>query len=1002
MQSSSIQKLLPKNSIFSLLPESWEALESSLSLELVTAGTTIFKKGERINRLIIPLNEDLKLITGDKTSFLQKGRTLALGQLLLGELLPYDVVAEAPNRLLVIPLDEFNKYLNEKPDYKAYLHRITLSAAFRNFKHYLLEKGVGQDLVIKLSPFLKEWSPQEGLEGKLILIDQGTGRFQLLDEDRYTLENAIRPGIWFGGFSLIANRKLPYSIDKSLKLKGFAIEAPVLEAILNPQILEYLAIDPWVGLTKKDTENHLDAFKTLTKLPVLPLSSEELFKKYDFNVDETKVLKASDDVENIPRTVFNALSFYHHHIDFTTLNQFVLRALTHVTWSSLASAIENFGFVTRSMTSSLEDIAGISEPFFFFVGNRLVCCLKSTPKELICLDGIDGFYRLMKKDLDERWEGSLLTFKLIPVPLTTFPHANEDEKRKSLSKAIIAVLAEDQRAFGLIGILTLLIYGLGSFIPHFSQILLDEVLRTEDDSTLLMCVGGILVSSFSIILFSHLKNRITNMAALKFDQKFSTFLYKKSLELPSADLARLEVGGVINRLSEAEKLRQFFSIESVNSIMNLGSVIVYSAVLLTYSPTIVAIPLVYLGIMFVTVKYFRRKIYMYNLEVFNLSSRINTFISECVSKVLAIKAFGAGTQMAGSWDDLLTRNVEASYRTELEASKMQSLTGLFSQLTQIGSVWIIVYLIFSKQTNFSLGEIFAITMYIQMIISPLGGLVDFVERIEDVRLSLDKLSDIFFPQSISEKATGDFAFGLEGKIKLDRVGFKYSSEGPWILRDISLTIYPGQIIALVGKSGSGKTTLANILAREAEATTGRVFYDDYDVNFLEKNNLKSQIGYIQQNNELFSGTMRSNVAYKDASPSEELLHFALKHSNSEGFISAFPQGDNTYLAEGGMGLSGGQKQRISIARVLYMNPKVIIMDEATSALDSESETGIVESMKEISKSRTSIIIAHRLSTIRHADLIFVVDQGMIVQQGNHNELIKVDGVYKELFQDQAS
>ena len=234
------------------------------------------------------------------------------------------------------------------------------------------------------------------------------------------------------------------------------------------------------------------------------------------------------------------------------------------------------------------------------------------------------------------------------------------------------------------------------------------------------------------------------------------------------------------------------------------------------------------------------------------------------------------------------------------------------------------------------------------------------------------------------------------------MNFRYNDDSPWIIKDANLTIYPGQIVAFVGKSGSGKTTLANLIAGDLEPSGGKIYFDHYDKNFIDLNYLKSQIGYVQQNNELFSGTLQSNIAVKDDSPDPKLLHFAKKHSNTEGFIAQFPQGEETFLAEGGMGLSGGQKQRLSIARVLYTNPKILLMDEATSALDSESESEIVKSVREIAKNRTTILIAHRLSTIREADMIFVVDNGALVQQGTHNQLIKVEGVYKELFQDQAS
>ncbi len=265
------------------------------------------------------------------------------------------------------------------------------------------------------------------------------------------------------------------------------------------------------------------------------------------------------------------------------------------------------------------------------------------------------------------------------------------------------------------------------------------------------------------------------------------------------------------------------------------------------------------------------------------------------------------------------------------------------------------------------------------------------------------MPNILFPSGKTEPpAAKKHAATLEGKIRFERVSFRYSENDPWILNDINFTVYPGQVVALVGKSGSGKTTLANLLAGDFETSTGKIFFDHYDKAFMDLNYLKSQIGYVRQNNDLFSGSIESNIAFKDDSPNSKLLDFAKKYSFSEEFLSELPQGGATHLAEGGIGLSGGQKQRVSIARVLYTHPKILLMDEATSSLDSESESEIVKYIRELAKDRTTFLIAHRLSTIRDADVIFVLDGGTLVQQGTHNQLIRAEGVYKEMFQEQSS
>jgi ATP-binding cassette, subfamily B, bacterial MsbA len=296
------------------------------------------------------------------------------------------------------------------------------------------------------------------------------------------------------------------------------------------------------------------------------------------------------------------------------------------------------------------------------------------------------------------------------------------------------------------------------------------------------------------------------------------------------------------------------------------------------------------------------------------------------------------------------------------------------------------------------GDFIAFMLLTVLVAGSIGGFTGLYSQLQEaigasrrIFELLDTTSDL--PEAATPKTLGQ----VSGRLSFENVSFRYGDRGEdWVLRAISLEAKPGEVIALVGPSGAGKSTLITLIPRFYDPVEGRILLDGTDIRDLELHNLRGNIGIVPQETQLFSGTIAENIRYGRPTASDEEVFEAAKAANAHEFISGFPDGYKTIVGERGVKLSGGQRQRVAIARALLKNPRILILDEATSSLDSESESLVQEALETLMQGRTTFVIAHRLSTIRNADRILVLDQGRILEQGTHDDLMRKAGLYKDL------
>ena len=376
----------------------------------------------------------------------------------------------------------------------------------------------------------------------------------------------------------------------------------------------------------------------------------------------------------------------------------------------------------------------------------------------------------------------------------------------------------------------------------------------------------------------------------------------------------------------------------------------------------------------------------------------NTIVEETLQGIQSVKAF---TNEFFEMARYRVKTIDIA-QTGIKNGKLR---GAFSSFTILGLFGAMVAVIWKGSAllaagELATGELFSFVIYSMFIGGTIGGMADVFARVQKFIGATEDLLEIFNEpeepvEEISQLLPEQV---LHGSIRFDQVSFYYPTRPDMqVLTHLSVIIKPDTLVALVGPSGAGKSTFVSLLLRLYDPVAGQILFDEKESQRIPLSALRSQMAIVPQDIFLFGGSIRENIAYGKPGATDDMIVDAAKKANAWEFISQFPDGLNTLVGERGTQLSGGQRQRIAIARAVLKNPKILILDEATSSLDSESERLVQDALEKLMKGRTSIVIAHRLSTIRQADHILVLDNGRIVEQGTHDQLLQVaDGLYRNL------
>ena len=450
-------------------------------------------------------------------------------------------------------------------------------------------------------------------------------------------------------------------------------------------------------------------------------------------------------------------------------------------------------------------------------------------------------------------------------------------------------------------------------------------------------------------------------------------------------------------------------IKAVRQAMGPGVVMFFDAIFLTVATisilifqidirlTLIAlIPLPFLAILST---YFSKSIHEKFTAVQEAFSNLTDKVQENFSGIRVIKAF---TQEDMEIEKFASAN-KLNYDKNIDLIKTW---GLFHPMVQfITSLSFLIVIWYGGTLTIkgiiSLGDFVAFNSYLGLLTWPMMAVGFVINLMQRGTASLKRLNKIFSEQPELYDKNVDKNIEIQGNIKFNNLTFSYNEKEETVLKDIKLEIHPGQTVAFLGKTGSGKTTLINLLLRLFNVNNGELFIDGYDINKVPIKQLRSEIGIVPQDNFLFSSTIGENIAFFDPDNiTEEEIKQAAKITEVYDNIMEFPNKFDTILGERGVTLSGGQKQRISMARAIVKKPKLLILDDSFSAVDTHTEEKILNNLKPVMKNRTVVLVSHRISTIKNADMIYVLDEGKILERGTHEQLIENDKLYNDIYQKQ--
>ena len=567
----------------------------------------------------------------------------------------------------------------------------------------------------------------------------------------------------------------------------------------------------------------------------------------------------------------------------------------------------------------------------------------------------------------------------------------------------------------LVGLLAVAGEGAANLLePWPLKIVLDDVLRSHESHAAIMrrihsivgsdklamlkfaCLAVLVIAALDAICTYTEKYLTTSVAQwITYDLRRTIYSHIQKLSLAFHDHKR--TGDLISRVtSDIEAIQNFITQGLLGVLINIITLAGMIAVMFYLNWRFTLIALSVAPFLFTIVYSYTRRIKKASRAVRKKEGEITSVVEEVLSSIRVVKAFAREDYEVRRLEEQGLEGVEVALRARSLKAKLTPIVDLIVAMGTCLVLWFGSRLVMSG--SLSAGELVVFILYLGKMYKPMQELSKMTDTYSKAAVGYERIEEILETKNeIKDARRALRAPRFKGNVEFDHVSFSYTPDTP-ILRDVSFSIKAGQVAALVGPTGTGKSSIVSLIPRFYDPTSGAIKIDGADVRTFRQKSLRQQISFVLQETMLFHAPVWQNIAYSKPEASREEIIQAAEVANANEFIEKLADGYDTILGERGMTLSGGQRQRIAIARAVIRNTPILILDEPTSGLDSASEKLVFEALDRLMQGRTVIVIAHRLSTIRKADVIFVVQNGRIVQSGNHDELLQSGGLYSELYE----